>query len=136
MSERGVEEKIRNKYYENKGDYKKIYEAIQTQKNMLTSLGDYFLAAEKISIGFYTDEVMKKLHEELGAYEQAKEAMKLYNLEDNRLQDLFKSDLEKEFRVTNSPKKETLWSKAYERGHSYGLTGIYNVYSDLGELVI
>lgn len=47
----------------------------------------------------------------------------------------FKSDLEAYFGVSNHPKRDLLYHKAWERGHSAGLSEVANVYSDLVELI-
>jgi hypothetical protein len=59
-----------------------------------------------------------------------------YNVESGRLHDLFKADLEKEYGVTDNPKKDLLYSKAYDAGHSGGFSEIENSYSDLVDLIL
>ena len=46
-----------------------------------------------------------------------------------------KEYLEKDFNLTDHPKKDILWSMAWEKGHAYGLHEVYNEYLDLVELV-
>ena len=47
----------------------------------------------------------------------------------------FKSDLEAYHGMTDHPKRDLLYSKAWERGHSAGLHEVAVVYNDLVELV-
>lgn len=47
----------------------------------------------------------------------------------------FINDLYDEFDVQNNPKKELLYAKAYEMGHSGGYSEIYNYFSDLVDLI-
>lgn len=65
-------------------------------------------------------------------YKQAREA---YNAEINSLQAEFKVDLFEEFGVTDNPKAELCFSKAWERGHAYGYSDVYSVFSDIVELI-
>lgn len=137
MSERDVAEKIDNDYYKNKGDYSKIHKDIEEKKALLTAFGSYYLAAEQAGFGAdaYAPGIVKKVHEELENYDYVKLALKEYNQESNRLHSLFKEDLEKEFKVQDNPKKDKLFAMAYERGHSSGYEEIFNIYSDLVELI-
>lgn len=59
----------------------------------------------------------------------------LYSAEVARIQDLFKSDLEKEFGTAKNPKREKLFEKAWEDGHSEGYSAVYSAYQSLVELV-
>jgi hypothetical protein len=68
-------------------------------------------------------------------YSRAPEVRKLYYKERVLLERLFKEDLEKEFGVESNPKKDMLYSRAYERGHSSGFNEIAGVYADLVDLI-
>lgn len=48
---------------------------------------------------------------------------------------LLRSGLEKTFGLTDHPKRDLLWRKAWERGSASGLGGVENEYRDLAELV-
>ena len=61
---------------------------------------------------------------------------KEYNAEENRLSNLFKCDLEKEFDMVGHPKSEILFHKAWEDGHSGGMIDVLNEYDDLIDLVL
>lgn len=58
-----------------------------------------------------------------------------YNAISASLENDFRNDLEEYFGVTTNPKKDILYWKAYQHGHSSGLHEIANVYSDLVELI-
>jgi len=75
---------------------------------------------------------LKIYEEKLPAYRKAKQD---YRDEDNRLTELFKIDAFKELGVENHPKKDVLWSLAYDDGHSEGLNGIWYVMLELVELM-
>lgn len=53
----------------------------------------------------------------------------------NRLQEEFKADAFEELGITNNPKAELLFSKAWELGHSYGLSEVWIYLQDLVELI-
>lgn len=55
--------------------------------------------------------------------------------EDGRLRLLFRADLEEEFALQNYPKREKLWDRTWDDGHSEGWESIYRHYSDLVELM-
>ena len=137
MSERGVYEKIQSDYYKNKGDYSKIHKDIEEKKALLTSFADYYLAAERagFSADAFAPGIVQKVHEELENYDVAKQALKDYNKEDNRLHALFQEDIAKEFGVVDNPKKDKVFAMAYERGNSSGYEEVFNIYSDLVELI-
>lgn len=137
MSERGVYEKIQSDYYTNKGDYSKIHKDIDEKKALLTAFASYYVAAEQAGFGAdaFAPGIVQKVHEELKNYDVAKQALKDYNKEDNRLHALFREDIAKEFGVQDNPKKDKVFNMAYDRGHSSGHEEVYNVYSDLVELI-
>ena len=55
--------------------------------------------------------------------------------ESGRLTALLQADLEAEYGVTGHPKAALLWSKAYDRGHAYGMGEVISVWTDLVELI-
>jgi hypothetical protein len=61
--------------------------------------------------------------------------IKLYNIAETQSRKIFKEMLEGEFNLSQHPKKDMLFSKAWERGHSNGLHDVYCIYSDLAELL-
>lgn len=65
-----------------------------------------------------------------------KEHRKLYDAEAGRLHQEFKEDLFKEFGMSDHPKREKIFSYAWEEGHSCGLEDVYNVFADIVELII
>ena len=52
-----------------------------------------------------------------------------------RLEEEFKRDLFEDLGITNNPKAEKLYSKAWELGHSAGYSEIYLDAQDLVELI-
>jgi hypothetical protein len=50
-------------------------------------------------------------------------------------EELFKEALEKLYEVSNNPKKNLLYSKAYELGHSSGLHEVEYFYDILVDLI-
>ena len=65
-----------------------------------------------------------------------KRDLKIYYAKDKELADQFKVDLYEEYGVTNNPKNDLLFSKAYELGHSAGYQEIENYFSDLVDLIL
>lgn len=61
--------------------------------------------------------------------------IKDYNNELRALEEEFKQDLFKEFGVENNPKRERCYNLAYEEGHGYGLSTVYDKFEDLVELI-
>lgn len=66
------------------------------------------------------------------AYEAAKQA---YQVEETRLYEQFKTDLAAYFGLTDHPKANLLFDKAWARGHANGFAEVYNIYDDLKDLL-
>lgn len=62
-------------------------------------------------------------------------ARKTYNDEAARLQELFKQDFFKELGIELNSKRETLFAKAWEHGHSAGFSEVMNCGYDLVSLI-
>ncbi|CAM6054528.1 unnamed protein product [Sphagnum tenellum] len=58
-----------------------------------------------------------------------------YRADTRRLINEFRVDLENEFGLTNHPKAELLFEKAWDRGHAGGFQEVYHHYDDLSELL-
>lgn len=75
----------------------------------------------------------------LAAYESAGDnfnaSREAYRAEENRLYAKFREDVESEYGMREHPKREKLWAKAWDRGHSEGLSQVLWWYDDLYELV-
>lgn len=56
--------------------------------------------------------------------------------ETNRLLALFADDLAKEFGLENHPRKDKLYSAAWDRGHSAGLEEVYICYANLKDILV
>lgn len=67
----------------------------------------------------------KAIQEEKDAYQE----------ETIRVNALFKQDVFDDLGISDNPKRELLWSKAYERGHSAGMHEVYLIADDLVELI-
>ena len=63
------------------------------------------------------------------------EEVKVYHTALAKKEDEFIKDLFDEFGVTDNPKKGLCYSIAYEKGHAYGYSEIYNEFSDIVELI-
>ncbi len=59
-----------------------------------------------------------------------------YDAKSRDLLDEFKKDLFEEYGVTNNPKKDLLWSKAWDHGHSSGLGNVEYHFRDLVDLIL
>lgn len=64
-----------------------------------------------------------------------KESSGLYRKEEGRVIDLFENDCAEAEGVSDNPKRAALWGKAWEHGHSAGLSEVWIVYQDLAELI-
>lgn len=75
----------------------------------------------------------------LEAYDQAMVGYRAevaeYNRKTAELESEFQEDLEAYYEMKGHPKAGLLYWKAYERGHSGGMSEVANEYSDLVELV-
>lgn len=58
-----------------------------------------------------------------------------WRAEESRLLDLLRADLEEEFYMATHNKRQKLWDKAWEHGHSDGFAQVYYHYEDLHELI-
>lgn len=63
-------------------------------------------------------------------------ALSAYGAETSRLYDMFKADLFEDLGIADNPKREKLFSIAWEDGHSSGYNTVYNIASDLVELIV
>lgn len=121
------------------GEYKNSlsYIDLNVTELPLKNVGDLMESAFKLlPNGNTTRElIMKSVPKLIADYENAKEQKKLYYNEESRLHQQFIDDLEKENGMENNPKKDILWAKAWEHGHSSGYEDVINIYEDLIELV-
>lgn len=62
-------------------------------------------------------------------------ARRAYGEETARLTAQFKADLFEDLGISDHPMREKLYSKAWEDGHSAGFSEVYNVASDLVDLI-
>lgn len=58
-----------------------------------------------------------------------------YNAETARLTELFRQDMFEDLGIENHPLREKLYSKAWNDGHSAGLSEVYNCAQDLVDLI-
>jgi hypothetical protein len=65
----------------------------------------------------------------------AKQKQDSWTEKHSTLENQFRTDLEAETGMTDHPKAELLYWKAYERGHSSGVDGVYDAYMNMLELV-
>ena len=60
---------------------------------------------------------------------------KQYADERSRLEQEFQDDLFKEYGVSDNPKRFKCFELAWQRGHAYGHSEVYNCFGDLVELI-
>lgn len=87
-----------------------------------------------------TSDAWAQYAKDLAAYEAAmpafREAANAHRADQGNLElVVFKADLEAEFGLVNHPKADKLFNKAWEMGHSAGLSNVYHYYDDLYELI-
>lgn len=99
-----------------------------TEPAVLRKRAGVLTAAEQESL----PEVIRAYEAEKKAYETARVA---YNAESGRLMAQAQADLEADHGIVGNPKADMLWSKAWDRGHAYGLGEVISIYGDLVDLV-
>lgn len=77
------------------------------------------------------DEDIKRATEREAQRERVRKA----NEEARKQAEQLRARLEEEHDMANHPKRDKLWSKAWEHGHAAGLDDVDTWYSDLVELV-
>lgn len=108
-----------------KADYTTVY---QYEKGVCVFTNTQkFCRENQISFSKTTETVVDE--------EAYKEARRVYYAESNRLVESFKSDLEEEYGTQDNPKKDLLFSKAWDHGHSGGFSEVESVYGDLVDLI-
>jgi hypothetical protein len=80
-------------------------------------------------------EFAKKLEQYEKEKEQRDKEVQEYRVEEGKMREKFKSDLFKEFGIESNPKRDLLFSKAWELGHSDGFASVANYAQDLVELI-
>ena len=81
-------------------------------------------------------EYAKKLEQWGVDFKKQKKAMLEYKKEEARLLEIFKNDAFEYLGISDNPKRELLYSKAWEEGHSSGLREVFEWMEDLSELII
>lgn len=86
-----------------------------------------------------TPSELRAIADELEQYEnrlvEYKRAKTAYNQEVSSLEQEFRNDLEAYYDMTNHPKADRLYNKAWDMGHASGLLEVANYYENLVELV-
>lgn len=116
--------KIETGYYKNALSYPTKPKEPEVLRKLARDLSDVDIAALPVTRALYAED-MAEYRADLAAYRQ----------EDARLEELFRVDLAHDHGMIDHPKEGLLYAKAYENGHSGGYSEIYNVYSDLVDLV-
>ena len=124
VDNRSVRQKLNDGHYKNKLEYPRDPKAPAVFRKSASELTDDEIANLKTVRKEYDDAVVA-----------ARQARIDYNREDNRLIELLQRDLEVEHGLTNNPKRGKLWSKAWDHGHSSGLSEVVCWYEDLAELI-
>ncbi len=82
--------------------------------------------------GIRPDECTKEVVVDKEALRAARAA---YNAETARLTELFKQDLFEDLGIENNPKRDKLYSIAWDKGHSAGFSEVYSEAEDLVDLI-
>jgi predicted aminopeptidase len=90
------------------------------------------LEAQIEQIHRLAEEKVRALHAEDARWE----ARRLRQAKERAVVEEMRSRLEKEYGLTEHPKRELLWDKAWDRGHSAGYDEVELVYGDLAELLV
>lgn len=96
---------------------------------------------DEIFVGFeeYVGTVaeLKKRKEYLESLvtKEYKKQLASYNKELAKLEEEFKRDAFEELDISDNPKKDKLYSVAYQKGHSYGYGQIFTEMCDMVELI-
>lgn len=80
-------------------------------------------------------EFTAKTIEYFNAREDYDKKVKSWNAKCNRLEQEFKHDLFEELGLTENPKADLLYSKAWEYGHSAGFEEVFYYASELADLI-
>lgn len=102
---------------------------MKTNKQALEELVEVKSVYKKISSGYYDNKL---------AYSGKKDERHIrdaWGNEESRLNQLFKSDLEKEFDIADNPKADKLFEIAWSLGHSSGYSEVWHHYQELVDLV-
>lgn len=70
-----------------------------------------------------------------GKSDKARESRVQYRIEENKLRQLFKTELESEFGTASHPKANKLFEIAWSDGHAEGYESVANRYEELVELL-
>lgn len=87
---------------------------------------------ESLAPGFDTSSCVKETAVDKDALRAARAA---YGAETSRLLELFKRDMFEDLGIADNPKRDKLFSIAWDKGHSAGLSEVYNEAQDLVDLI-
>jgi hypothetical protein len=88
----------------------------------------------KLMTGYYNNKLEYPKNSAKGA-PAFYEAVNAYHAEEYRINKMFEEDLAAEFGLTEHPKRQLLFDKAWANGHAYGLQEVYEEYADLKRLL-
>ena len=140
-----VYEKIQRGDYKNKleiYDKKPLTKAIK-MKNLADQLMKLSVEGPQVKLSFFEIQARKHIErvfqdsvdyvtEQEEEYQKIKDA---YGKMESELHQQFRKDLEEENGMTDHLKRDALFNKAWEDGHSSGINEVALVYSDLVDLV-
>ena len=89
------------------------------------------LSSDPDLVKLYVREI-KDYEARMRDYERSMEA---YHNRERKIHDQFKQDMFEELGVTDNPKKDLLFSKAWEMGHSYGFSEVFHYAEELVDLI-
>lgn len=123
MDEQDIRQKIKDSGY----DPKTSYPAKPSYPSILHKTASQLTHEELKSIPRIKEEYEKAT----AAFSQ--ESL-IYREEENKLCDQFENDCAEAFEMTNHPKRQAVWSKAWEHGHANGYHAVLDWYSEFAEI--
>lgn len=114
--------------YPSKKDYTTFY---AYDKGECLNIRSNFYTSKREVERDYPNAVIQEVLDEEAYKAHGKE----YDDERAKLDQEFQDDLFKEFNVTDNPKRFKCFELAWDKGHAYGHSEVYNCFSDFVELI-
>lgn len=126
----------RDLYYPSKADFKEQKLFVKTPvASGMNNILEYLNLSDVDDISKYLKINSQYIIETFYNEEAYKESLKQYRTISNARDAEFRRELFEEAGVTDNPKADILFSKAWEQGHSSGYSEVYNIFYDLLELI-
>ena len=114
--------------YPNKLDYITFY--VYDKGKVLAEFAAFYRSKKSLEEE-YPNAIIQEVLDEDG-YEADR---RVYNTEQQKLEQEFQDDLFDEFRVSDNPKRYKCFALAWENGHAHGHSEVYNHFGDYVELI-